>query len=77
MGLRGIFVDTTNMALEAFHKVLKHNAKFMDGKTNQRVDGLLRHLFGYMASMKRRETNKVIVKQIKTQLLILRTIRQH
>ena len=67
IGLRGIFVDTTNMALEAFHKVLKHNAKFMDGKTNQRVDGLLRHLFGYMASMKRRglmysasncETNK-------------------
>ena len=53
IGLRDIFVDTNNMALESFHKILKHNGKFMDGRENRRVDKLLHHLFGYMATMMR------------------------
>ena len=51
IGLRDIFVDTNNMALESFHKILKHNAKFMDGHHNRCFDTLIKHLFGYMANM--------------------------
>lgn len=54
LGLRGIFVSTTTMSLEAFHKILKHNSQFMDGKFNQRLDKLFQHLYDYMAEMKHR-----------------------
>ena len=54
LGLRGIYIDTTTMILESFHKLLKHNAKYMNGKVNHRLDGLIKHLFSYMASMKQR-----------------------
>ena len=47
IGLRSILASTTNMSLESFHKVLKHNAAFMDGKYNNRLDLLISHVIKY------------------------------
>ena len=55
LGLRGIFVNTTTMAVEAFHHLLKYHAQFMNGKFNHRLDSLFKHLNSYMAQMKYRD----------------------
>ena len=55
LGLRGLFVSTTTMSLEAFHHILKHYAQYMNGKVNHRLDTLIEHLYLYNDEMKYRE----------------------
>ena len=64
LGLRGLYVSTTTMSLEAFHHLLKYNAKFMNGKVNRRLDSLLKHLYSYMANMKQRELVVTAAKRV-------------
>ena len=55
IALRCIIASTTNMSLESFHKILKHNAVFMDGKINNRLDALLSHLIKYQWKSRSRQ----------------------
>ena len=55
--LRGPQAYTTNMVCERFNLKLKREPKYMDGKFNPRMDGLLGHLFAIEGEMMKRNLN--------------------
>ena len=53
--LRSLEAYTTNMVCESFHKKLKRNSAYMDGKFNKRMDVLLGHLFAIEGEIMNRD----------------------